>query len=180
MPPLSAALLPSYILISCPSFPFSSLCVWFSLWPSSSFISLSPFPLWCLPEKHCFYPNIAHFMTTGHLSLQGSFSFPSSFALICLSLDFILPLHLPWAKGGRNICQCISSEALSLSPRSSSSSPVPVLGIEVWEPCHLGGGAAPSRVPWKRSVGCVPDTGRLSMHWMRSQTRWSVMGVCES
>lgn len=66
----------------------------------------------------------------------------------------------------------------SLLPFLSSS--LLVLRIEVWVPSHLGGRAAQSRVPWKRSVGCVPDTGRLSMHWMRSQTRWSVMGVCES
>lgn len=36
--------------------------------------------------------------------------------LFCFSLFFILPLHPPWAKGDCNICQCIPSGALSLSP----------------------------------------------------------------
>lgn len=70
------------------------------------------------------------------------------------------------------------NQELSLRPFSPMfSSFLPVLRIEVWVPSHLRGGAELSRAPWKWSVGCVPDTGRLSMHWMRSQTRWSVMGV---
>lgn len=42
-------------------------------------------------------------------------------------------------------------------------------------PSHLGGGAA---VQTTLEMISVPDTGRLSMHRMRSQTRWSVIGLC--
>lgn len=50
-----------------------------------------------------------------------------------------------------------------------------MLRIEVWVPSHLGGGAA---LQTTLEMISVPDTGRLSMHRMRSQTRWSVIGLC--
>lgn len=42
-------------------------------------------------------------------------------------------------------------------------------------PSHLGGGAA---VQTTLEMISVPDTGRLSMQRMRSQTRWSAIGLC--
>lgn len=89
--------------------------------------------------------------------------------LLCI----LLP-HLHCARGDLKTRPCPPSEAVSKSLLFLFCSFLPVLRIEVWVPSHLGGGAAAQTT---LEMISVPDTGRLSMHPMRSQTRWSVIGL---
>lgn len=138
--------------------------IWIALSLDSCFsflpIQLIKFLTWQLSLLNIITPFL-HFYLTSVISL--------------LFLLYILLLHLHCARGDLKIRSCPPSEAISKSLLFLFCSFLPVLRIEVWVPSHLGGGAA---VQTTLEMISVPDTGRLSMHRMRSQTRWSVIGLC--
>lgn len=139
---------------------FISIAVsWDSCFP---FLPMQPMQLIKFFAWHLFPLNtpFLHFYLT---------SVPSLFILLC-----ILLLHLHCARGDLKIRSCPPSEAISKTLLFLFCSLLLVLRIEVWVPSHLGGGAA---VQTTLEMISVPDTGRLSMHRMRSQTRWSAIGL---
>lgn len=163
-----------------PFLPISSLCVILTLTQLPIFMFLAskhPWKAFSLsqhcsshenrPTDICLFPPRLQFCPFFSLRFLPPFSYLLSSATSYLSISSAQEVIVMYVSAPH--------QELFLGPILSSS--LLVLRIEVWVPSHLGGGAAQSGVPWKRSVGCVPDTERLSMHRMRSQTRWSVMGV---